>query len=144
MAKVRGYADIPQLLLAHHRISRLPSRIASKQAPAMSDQLTFDLDADRDNDSPLIGTCKNERTLMAYSFFSLTREHQIELPRYDDGRFSIEVKGTSDGVASIWDKEVLRACLTISRPSVFKIPCAHCQLLLIDQEGSSMPSAPCS
>src|SRR4051812_22955355 len=33
----------------------------------------------------------------------------------------------------------LRACLTISRPSVFKLPCAHCQLLLIDQEGSSMP-----
>jgi plasmid replication initiation protein len=73
----------------------------------MSDQLTFELDTDRDNDSPLIGSCKNERTLMAYNFFSLTREHQIELPRYDDGRFSIEVKGTSDGVASIWDKEVL-------------------------------------
>jgi len=73
----------------------------------MSDQLTFELDTDRDNDSPLIGSCKNERTLMAYNFFNLTREHQIELPRYDDGRFSIEVKGTSDGVASIWDKEVL-------------------------------------
>src|SRR4051794_14705551 len=38
----------------------------------------------------------------------------------------------------------LRACLTISRPSVFKLPCAHCQLLLIDQEGSSMPSSPCN
>jgi plasmid replication initiation protein len=75
----------------------------------MSDQLIldFDLDADRDNDSPLIGSAKNERTLMAYNFFGLTREHQVELPRYDDGRFSIEVKGTSDGIASIWDKEVL-------------------------------------
>src|SRR3954465_9413695 len=30
----------------------------------------------------------------------------------------------------------MRACLTISRPSVFKLPYAHCQLLLIDQEGS--------
>ena len=44
---------------------------------------------------------------MAYNFFSLTREHQTELPRYDDGRFSIEVEGTKHGVASIWDKEVL-------------------------------------
>jgi hypothetical protein len=38
----------------------------------------------------------------------------------------------------------VRACLTISRPSIFKLPCAHCQLLLIDQEGSSMPSSPCN
>ena len=49
---------------------------------------------DGDNDSPLFGSAKNERTLMAYNFFSLTREHQTELPRYDDGKFSIEVKGT--------------------------------------------------
>ena len=60
----------------------------------MSDQLTFDLDADRDNDSPLIGPAKNERTLMAFNFFSLTREHQTELPRYDDGKYTIEVEGT--------------------------------------------------
>src|SRR3954466_14386341 len=73
----------------------------------MSDQLTFDLDADRDNDSPLIGTAKNEKTLMAFNFFSLTREHQTELPRYDDGKYTIEVEGTRHGVASIWDKEIL-------------------------------------
>ena len=30
----------------------------------MTDQLSFDLDADRDNDSPLIGSAKNERTLI--------------------------------------------------------------------------------
>ena len=54
----------------------------------MSDQLTFDLDAPTgDNDSPLIGTAKNEKTLMAFNFFSLTREHQTELPRYDDGKY---------------------------------------------------------
>jgi plasmid replication initiation protein len=71
-------------------------------------QLLLDLDVlDGDNDSPLLGSAKNERTLMAYNFFSLTREHQTELPRYDDGLFLIEVKGTIDGVASIWDKEVL-------------------------------------
>jgi len=74
----------------------------------MSDQLTLDLDdLDCDNDSPLLGTAKNERTLMAYNFFSLTRDHQTELPRYDDGKFSIEVVGTKFGIANIWDKEVL-------------------------------------
>jgi plasmid replication initiation protein len=71
------------------------------------DQLIFDLHAESDNDSPLLGTAKNERTLMAYNFFSLTREHQIELPRYDDGKFSIEVIGTRYGIANIWDKEIL-------------------------------------
>jgi plasmid replication initiation protein len=44
---------------------------------------------------------------MAYNFFSLTREHQTELARYDDGKFSIEVVGTKYGIANIWDKEIL-------------------------------------
>lgn len=69
----------------------------------MSDQL----DRDLDNDSPLLGSAKNERTLMAYNFFSLTREHQTELLRYDDGKISIEVVGTKFGIANMWDKEVL-------------------------------------
>lgn len=73
----------------------------------MSSQLAFDLELERDNDSPLIGTAKNERTLMAYNFFSLTRDHQTELPYYDDGKVSIEVVGTKFGIANIWDKEVL-------------------------------------
>jgi len=73
----------------------------------MSSQLVFNIDLDRDNDSPLFGTAKNERTLMAYNFFSLTRDHQTELPYYDDGKVSIEVVGTKFGIANIWDKEVL-------------------------------------
>jgi len=40
---------------------------------------------------------------MAYNFFALTKERQTKLPRYDDGKYSIEVKGTEDGVATIWD-----------------------------------------
>jgi len=71
----------------------------------VSDQL--DLGLDGDTDSPLCGNCKNERDLMAFNFFSLTREHQTSLPTYDDGRVKIEVKGTDDGVATIWDKELL-------------------------------------
>jgi plasmid replication initiation protein len=73
----------------------------------MSSQLALNLDLDRENDSPLLGTAKNERTLMAYNFFSLTRDHQTELPYYDDGKVSIEVVGTKFGIANIWDKEVL-------------------------------------
>jgi plasmid replication initiation protein len=78
--------------------------IATKPAEGpVPDQLDLDLD----NDSPLLGTAKNERTLMVFNFFALTRERQIELPVYDDGKHRIEVKGTSDGVANIWDKELL-------------------------------------
>jgi plasmid replication initiation protein len=73
----------------------------------MSEQLDLNLDLDRENDSPLLGAAKNERTLMAFNFFSLTRDHQTELPRYDDGKISIEVVGTKFGIANIWDKEVL-------------------------------------
>jgi plasmid replication initiation protein len=73
----------------------------------MSDENQLNLIFDSDNDSPLYGSCKNERDLMIFSFFSLTREHVTSLPTYDDGKYRIEVKGTDDGVATIWDKELL-------------------------------------
>jgi hypothetical protein len=105
---VRGITDVGQFGLAALPWLRLPSEAnLSTRGCAMTDQLSFDLDADRDNDSPLIGSAKNERTLMAYNFFALTKERQTKLPRYDDGKYSIEVKGTEDGVATIWDKELL-------------------------------------
>jgi hypothetical protein len=95
-------------------------RIPDDGSP-VPDQLTFDLDAESDNDSPLLGTAKNERTLMAYNFFSLTREHQTELPRYDDGKFSIEVVGTKYG--STWSRFCTTVSTTaISRPRSFSSP----------------------
>jgi plasmid replication initiation protein len=69
----------------------------------MSGQLELDLPVD----SPMIGKIKNERALMAYNFFSLSRERVTELPIYDDGVVRIEVTGTKHGVANIWDKELL-------------------------------------
>ena len=84
----------------------LQGLIRSGEKP-VSNQQQLDLALGGDNDSPLCGTCKNERDLMAFNFFSLTREHQTSLPVYDDGRYRIEVKGTEDGVATIWDKEML-------------------------------------
>jgi hypothetical protein len=56
----------------------------------MSGQLELDLPVD----SPMIGKIKNERALMAYNFFSLSRERVTELPIYDDGVVRIEVTGT--------------------------------------------------
>ena len=74
----------------------------------MPNQLTFDLDASTAiTTARSSGPPRTRRTLMAYNFFGLTRERQTELPRYDDGSFSIEVVGTKYGIANIWDKEIL-------------------------------------
>lgn len=58
-------------------------------------------------DSPLIGTVKNDRTIMFWNFFSLTKDRQTALPVYDDGKIRIEVQGTQAGVATIFDKEII-------------------------------------
>jgi plasmid replication initiation protein len=58
-------------------------------------------------DSPLIGKVKNDRTVMVWNFFALTKERVTELPVYDDNIVRIEVTGTKHGVATIWDKELL-------------------------------------
>ncbi len=65
------------------------------------DQLSFALD------SPLVGKVKNDRTVMVWNFFALSKERLTELPVYDDGTVRIEVTGTKHGVATIWDKELL-------------------------------------
>lgn len=70
----------------------------------MDEQQTFDFSK---TDSPLVGKVKGDRNTMVYNFFSLRREKETELPRYDDGKTWIEVVGTKHGVASIWDKELL-------------------------------------
>ncbi|MDJ0390402.1 replication initiator protein A [Roseomonas sp. E05] len=70
----------------------------------MDEQNAFNFDT---TDSPLVGKVKGDRNTMVYNFFSLRREKETELPRYDDGKAWIEVVGTKHGVASIWDKELL-------------------------------------
>lgn len=68
----------------------------------MAEQLDFRLD------SPLLGQVKNERTVMAYNFFSLEKGKVAQLPTYDDGQIRIEVRAPeSCGVATIYDKEFL-------------------------------------
>lgn len=58
-------------------------------------------------DSPLRGSVKNERSIMVYNFFSLSKEPKTRLEPYDDGQVRIEVKGTEAGVATIYDKELI-------------------------------------
>ncbi len=58
-------------------------------------------------DSPLRGSVKNERSVMVYNFFALTKEKRTEPIRYHDGNVMIEVKGTDAGIATIYDKEIL-------------------------------------
>lgn len=58
-------------------------------------------------DSPLMGSVKNERSVMVYNFFNLSKEPRTELEPYDDGKVRIEVTGTKHGVATMFDKEVL-------------------------------------
>lgn len=58
-------------------------------------------------DSPLIGSVKNERSIMVYNFFALTKEKRLDPIRYQDGKVTIEVKGTDAGIATIYDKEFL-------------------------------------
>ncbi|HET9865732.1 MAG TPA: replication initiator protein A, partial [Nitrospira sp.] len=72
-------------------------------------------------DSPLMGKAKNERTLMVYSWFALTREKQTELPLYDDGKVHIEVTGTEKyGVANIWDAEMVIYIASIIQDKINK------------------------
>jgi plasmid replication initiation protein len=58
-------------------------------------------------DSPLVGKMKNDRTMMVWNFFALTKDKTTKLPVYDDGVVRIEVKSNEEGVATIWDKELL-------------------------------------
>ncbi|TWB82876.1 plasmid replication initiation protein [Nitrospirillum amazonense] len=74
---------------------------AMVEAPMAGSQLALALD------SPLIGKVKNDRLVMVFNFFALSKETVTELPVYDDGTVRIEVTGTKHGVANIWDKEVL-------------------------------------
>jgi plasmid replication initiation protein len=76
------------------------SAVQDVQKSSSSRQLSF-------LDSPLVGRVKNDRTVMVFNFFALTKDRVTELPVYDDGETRIEVRGTTSGVATIWDKELL-------------------------------------
>src|SRR3954466_1420995 len=86
------------------------------------DQLALNLHLD----SPLMGKAKNDRNLMVYAWFALTREKQTELPVYDDGKVRIEITGTKHGVANIWDAELLIYMASLSRSLLLNPIVSNC------------------
>lgn len=68
-------------------------------------------------DSPLYGNVRGERSIMAFPFFALTKLAQMKPLEYRWENVSIEVKPSSNGVATIYDKEIVLyiASLMISK-----------------------------
>jgi plasmid replication initiation protein len=58
-------------------------------------------------DSPLTGEVRGERSLMAFPFFSLSKNAWRKVLRYDHANVSIEVRPSANGVATIYDKEIV-------------------------------------
>ncbi len=59
------------------------------------------------NDSPLTGSVKGERSMMAFPFFHLAKGRRMKPITYDDGTARIEVRPSSTGLATIYDKDIL-------------------------------------
>ena len=58
-------------------------------------------------DSPLHGKVKGERSVMAFPFFALSKGRRMTPITYADEHVTIEVRPSQQGVATIYDKEVL-------------------------------------
>ncbi len=58
-------------------------------------------------DSPLTGSVKGERSMMEFPFFHLSKGRRSRPIVFDDGRVRIEVRPSSAGIASIYDKDIL-------------------------------------
>jgi plasmid replication initiation protein len=60
-------------------------------------------------DAPL----KDERALMEFPFFALTKRPRMIPFVYDDGAVRVEVQPGHKGIATIWDKDVLIYCASV-------------------------------
>jgi plasmid replication initiation protein len=58
-------------------------------------------------DSPLQGEIRGERSLMAFPFFALSKNAWMKPLSYDHASVSIEVRPSANGVATIYDKEIV-------------------------------------
>lgn len=58
-------------------------------------------------DSPLTGEIRGERSLMAFPFFALSKNAWMKPLTYDHATVSIEVRPSANGVATIYDKEIV-------------------------------------
>lgn len=58
-------------------------------------------------DSPLTGEIRGERSLMAFPFFALSKNAWMKPLTYEHAAVSIEVRPSANGVATIYDKEIV-------------------------------------
>lgn len=58
-------------------------------------------------DSPLQGEIRGERSLMAFPFFALSKNAWMKPLSYNHASISIEVRPSANGVATIYDKEIV-------------------------------------
>lgn len=58
-------------------------------------------------DSPLQGEIRGERSLMAFPFFALSKTAWMKPLGYEHANVSIEVRPSANGVATIYDKEIV-------------------------------------
>lgn len=54
-------------------------------------------------DAPL----RDQRDLMEFPFFGLTKNPSMQTRHYNDGRVSITIEPSKNGIATIWDKDIL-------------------------------------
>lgn len=64
-------------------------------------------------DSMLEAPVKDERALMEFPFFALTKRPRMTPFVYDDGAVRVEVQPGHKGIATVWDKDVLIYCASI-------------------------------
>lgn len=86
-------------------MTRTPPVRAKKDARALSPKGSqrdlFQLD------SPLTGEIRGERSLMAFPFFALSKNAWMKPLSYEHASVSIEVRPSANGVATIYDKEIV-------------------------------------
>lgn len=64
-------------------------------------------------DSPLHGKVRGEQSIMDFPLFSLAKRPQMEAMTYEMDGVKIEIKPSSSGIATMWDKEILIYVLSL-------------------------------
>jgi plasmid replication initiation protein len=64
-------------------------------------------------DSPLHGKVRGEQSIMDFPLFSLAKRPQMDAMTYELDGIKIEIKPSSSGIATMWDKEILIYVLSL-------------------------------
>ncbi|WP_298810550.1 replication initiator protein A [uncultured Sphingomonas sp.] len=81
--------------------ARTPAPVRKRDGKPLSQRDLFQLD------SPLYGEIRGERSLMAFPFFALSKNAWMKPLSYEHATVSIEVRPSANGVATIYDKEIV-------------------------------------